>query len=249
MHLFDFITQDEIEDLPEDPTSAFVAFVRHASARLGERLNHLSGIDEQLAYNEAEDARHGFMNVLIAAAKRYEISPFSAYELPLFDNFSLSDYRSFRSDIDHYVSQMVLDNAIRERGNSVDLSSRAKDRIRSHIHGLKTCIDNADLPEAKKEALHKKLSLFEAELEKRRLGLLAVTVVALEIMALPGGVWATYEMVQKLTANILSEVGEAKVAEDEMRRLAPVEPPRKLLPPRRAADNIVPSDADDDIPF
>lgn len=169
MHLFDFITQDEIEDLPEDPTSAFVAFVRYASARLGERLSHLSGIDEQSAYNEAEEARHGFMNVLIAAAKRYDISPFSAYELALFDNFSLSDYRSFRSEIDHYVTQMVLDNAIRERGNSVDLSSRAKDRIRSHIHGLKTCIDNADLPEAKKEALYKKLSAFEAELEKRRL--------------------------------------------------------------------------------
>jgi hypothetical protein len=249
MHIFDFITQDEIEDLPQDPNSAFVAFVRHASARLGERLNQLSGIDEQLAYNEAEEARHGFMNVLIAAAKRYQISPFSAYELPLFENFSVNAYRSFRADLDHYLTQMVLDNAIRERGNSVDLSSRAKDRIRSHVHGLKMCIDNADLSEAKKEALLKKLSLFEAELEKRRLGLLAVTVVALEIMALPGGAWATYDMVQKLTANILSEVGEAKVAEDEARRLAPSEPPHKLLPPRNADDDIGASNADDDIPF
>jgi hypothetical protein len=38
MIIFDFITQDEIDDLPDDdPQAAFVSFVRIAQHRLGER--------------------------------------------------------------------------------------------------------------------------------------------------------------------------------------------------------------------
>lgn len=190
------------------------------------------------------------MNVVVAAAKRYKIEPFASMEVPTHKEFDFNAHRDFKSDIDHYMTQLLLDNVIRERSNSVSLAPKAKDRIRAHLHGLKTCIDNANLNDAKKAALLKKLAEFEAELEKRRLSLLAVTRITLEVLALPGGVWATGEMVHKLTTNVLEIVAEAKAAEDETRQLAPTAPPMQLSAPRRQirASNTY-DDLDDDIPF
>jgi hypothetical protein len=50
------------------------------------------------------------------------------------------------------------------------------------------------MAEPKREALLKKLDQFEAELEKRRLNILAVARVAFELLAIPGAVWASAEV-------------------------------------------------------
>lgn len=250
MNIFDFITQDEIEELPEDPNMAFTAFVGHASKRLSKRTAELDNVDDQESYQQLEEARHGFMNVVVAAAKRYKIEPFASMDVPTHREFDWNAHRDFKSDIDHYMTQLLLDNVVRERSNSVELTGKAKDRIRGHIHALKTCIDNADLSDAKRAALHKKLTAFEGELEKKRLNLLAVTRVTLEVLALPGGVWATSEIVHKLTTNVMEVVAEAKAAEDEARRLAPSAPPLQLSAPRKAiSQSSNYDDLDDDIPF
>lgn len=250
MNIFDFITTEEIEDLPEDPHLAFTAFVSHASRRLSQRTAQLDSVNDQETYHQLEEARHGFMNVVVAAAKRYKIEPFASMDVPTHRQFDFNAHRDFKSDLDHYMTQLLLDNVIRERTNSVVLAPKAKDRIRAHLHGLKTCIDNANLNDAKKAALLKRLADFEAELDKRRLSLLAVTRITLEVLALPGGVWATGEMVHKLTANVLEIVAEAKAAENENRQLAPTAPPMQLSAPRRQirASNTY-DDLDDDIPF
>ncbi len=250
MNIFDFITQDEIEELPEDPNMAFTAFVGHASKRLSKRTAELDNVDDQEGYQQLEEARHGFMNVVVAAAKRYKIEPFASMDVPTHREFDWNAHRDFKSDIDHYMTQLLLDNVVRERSNSVELTGKAKDRIRGHVHALKTCIDNADLSDAKRAALHKKLTAFEGELEKKRLNLLAVTRVTLEVLALPGGVWATSEIVHKLTTNVMEVVAEAKAAEDEARRLAPSAPPLQLSAPRKAiSQSSNYDDLDDDIPF
>lgn len=250
MNIFDFITHEEIEDLPEDPHLAFTAFVGHASRRLSQRTAELDSVNDQEMYHQLEEARHGFMNVVIAAAKRYKIEPFASMDVPTHKQFDFDAHRNFKSDLDHYMTQLLLDNVIRERGNSVALAPKAKDRIRAHLHGLKTCIDNANLNDAKKAALLKRLADFEAELDKRRLSLLAVTRMTLEVLALPGGVWATGEVVHKLTTNVLEIVAEAKAAEDENRQLAPTAPPMQLSAPRRQVTTwSATDDLDDDIPF
>ncbi len=250
MNIFDFITQEEIEELSEDPNLAFSTFVGHASRRLSQRTAELDSVNDQEAYHQLEEARHGFMNVVVAAAKKYEIDPFASMEVPTHQQFDFNAHRDFKSDLDHYMTQLLLDNVIRERSNSVSLVPKAKDRVRAHIHGLRTCIDSADLNDAKKAVLLKKLAEFEAELDKRRLSLLAVTRIALEVLALPGGVWATGEMVNKLTINVLEIVAEAKAAEDETRQLAPTAPPMQLSAPRRQVTAWRDADdLDDDIPF
>lgn len=249
MNIFDFITQEELEDLPDDPHLAFTDFVGHAQRRLSERASQLDGGSDQESYYHLEEARHGFMNVVIAAAKRYKVEPFASMDVPTYKEFDYETHRQFKADLDHYMTQLLLDNVVRERSNSVPLTPKAKDRIRGHIHGLKTCLDNAELSDAKRAALIKKLSEFEAELDRTRLNLLAVTRITLEILALPGGVWATYEMVTKLTTNVLQEVAEAKVADDEARQLPPQRKPIQLSAPRREVPTTNYDELDDDIPF
>jgi hypothetical protein len=64
MIIFDFITQEEIDDLPDDdPQAAFVRFVRIAQRRLGERTTQIDPND-QSGWEELNEARHGFMNAL-----------------------------------------------------------------------------------------------------------------------------------------------------------------------------------------
>ncbi|WNO53179.1 hypothetical protein [Stakelama saccharophila] len=249
MNIFDFITQEELEDLPDDPHLAFTTFVGHAQRRLSERASELDGGSDQETYYHLEEARHGFMNVVIAAAKRYKVEPFASMDVPTYKQFDHETHRQFKADLDHYMTQLLLNNVVRERSNSVPLTLKAKDRIRGHIHGLKTCLDNADLPDAKRAVLIKKLSEFEAELDRKRLSLLAVTRITLEILALPGGVWASGEIVAKLTNNVLQEVAEAKAADDEARQLPPTRKPMQLSAPRREVPATNYDDLDDDIPF
>ena len=253
MTILNFVTQDELDDLPEDPSVAFMTLVNHAQRRLSEQTQHLDP-EERYQYEQRDEIRHSFMNVVVAAAKRFEIEPFVSMQVPRLDSFQDKDHRQFKADLDHYVTQLMLDNSIRAKRDSVAVLPKSKDRIRSHIHALRECLEKANMTPAKREALAKKLDAFEAELEKRRLSILAVTRVALEILALPGGVWASAELAPKLISNIMQTVAEARAAEEETRALLPPPPPKALSAPR-APDpqpqrrGAFDDELDDDVPF
>jgi hypothetical protein len=95
MIIFDFITQDEIDDLPDDdPQAAFVSFVRIAQRRLGERTAKIDARDQ---WEELNEARHGFMNVVIAAGKKYEIEPFASLSVPRLNKFDSENTSSVQN--------------------------------------------------------------------------------------------------------------------------------------------------------
>lgn len=245
MNVFDFITQDELDELPDDPRFAFLEFANHAQRRLSKKTQELGGTEE--GWEELQEARHGFMNVLIAAGKRFEIEPFVEMEVPTRDSFQGADYQQFKTDLDHYTTQLVLDNSIRGRRETVLLTDKSKDRIRSHLVALRDCVSDSSLPDSKKSALKKRLDEFQADLDRKsRLNLLAVTRVTIEILAIPGALWASGDVATKLITNVMQEVGEAKVAEDDERKM-PSAPPKALTPPRKPIPG--PADLDDEIPF
>ena len=255
MIIFDFLTQEEIDDLPDDdPHAAFTTFVRTAQRRLGERTAQLDSSDQN-NWEQLEEARHGFMNVVIAAAKKYEIEPFASLSVPRLEKFDLHIHRQFKADLDHYLTQLLLDNSSRAKRDSVLVSPELKTTIRTYLHHLKQAIDNAeDLTEARRSILLRKLAEFEAELEKKRLNLLTVTVIAITILSAPGGLGATADIASKLITNILRAVGDAKLADDEARRLPPSEAPMAITGPRRddpdlTSPSVRKSDIDDEIPF
>jgi hypothetical protein len=247
MTILNFVSQDELDDLDDDPRIAFMTFVNHAQRRLAEQTK----LDPQDDW-EREEMRHSFMNVVIAAAKRFEIEPFFSMEVPRLSGFKQNvDYRQFKADLDYYITQLVIDNSIRAKQDSVAILPKSKDRIRSYVHKLRQCIEQANMTEPKREALLKKLDQFEAELEKRRLNILAVARVALELLAVPGGLWASAEVANRLITNVMQIVAEAKSAEQETRQLAPTAPPKALSPPRaeKAVPGLGTDIIEDDIPF
>lgn len=259
MSILNFVTQDELDDLPDDPSMAFMTLVNHAQRSLAEQVRGLDP-EERYQWEQRNEIRQSFMNVMVAAAKRYEIEPFVSMQVPRVGNFQENDHKQFKADVEHYVTQLMLDNSIRGKRDSVVILPKSKDRIRGHIHALRDCLEKANMTAAKREALAKKLDAFEAELEKRRLGVLAVTRIAMEILALPGGVWASAELAPKLITNIMQTVAESKAAEDETRQLSPVAPPKALSPPRApepeprktggfGSGGGFADDLDDDVPF
>ena len=230
MNVFDLVTLEELADLPEDPQAAFLEIVRLAQNRLKEKERTIA--DDQYGWQELNDGRHSFMNVVVAAGKRFGIEPFLSMQVPQVSSFDDSSYRQFMADLEHYIVQMLIDNSIRSKRDSVSIDPKAKDKIRGYINGLKKCIDNSTLTESKRAALLEKLAKFEAELDKKRVSFLSAARITIEILAIPGALWGSYEMVSRLSSNVLQVIGEAKAIDDETRELPSFERPAALLPPR-----------------
>jgi len=112
--------------------------------------------------------------------------------------------------------------------------------------------DADDLDETKRQVLLRRLTEFEAELDKKRLNLMAVTVLAITLAGAPGALWSSADAANKLLTNILRVVGEAKFADDAARRLPSSAAPMVISGPR--PNDVVQSDfgqleMDDDVPF
>src|SRR5438105_4543268 len=84
MTILNFVSQDELDDLDDDPHIAFMTLVNHAQRRLAEQIK---GLDPQDEWEQRDELRHSFMNVVIAAAKRIEIEPFVSMEVPRLSDF------------------------------------------------------------------------------------------------------------------------------------------------------------------
>lgn len=254
MSILNFVRQEDLDDLDEDPRAAFMQLVNHAQRSLNERTK---GFDEQDQYQwrEIEDERHSFMNVIVASAKRFEIEPFATMAVPRQNDFRNEDWRQFKADLDHYITQLVLDNSTRSRVDTVAISSQSKDAIRTYVRALRDCIEQGTIDEKKREALLKKLDALEAELEKRRTSMLTVARIAYHLWAVPGSMWASYDITNKLIANVMHAVAEAKSEEDRSKPLPAPHPMKALSPPRppeifkQSPSGGFPDDFDDDVPF
>ena len=257
MNVFDLVTQDELDDLPEHPRQAFAQFARHAYRRLNEKIETCD-LNESYGWQEANQARAGYMNVLIAAARRFEIKPFAELEVPKIAEVGENEYNQFKADIDHFLTQIALDSTFQKRNDSVLIGENAKQKIRSYLHQIKLSIDEADFDENKKSQLLQKIADFEKALDRRRLPLITITYLTLAVAALPGGVISSYDGLTRITSKILNVIYEEKIIEDQQ-RLPPYEdssphlyPPRPQLTytsKQQIADASNSDDLDDDVPF
>ena len=135
--------------------------------------------------------------------------------------------------MDYLLVQLQLDDSIRSRRYSVEILPTTKDKIRNYIKALRECIEKSNLTDAKKDSLLHKLDDLESELEKKRLSVLAVALVALQLMAIPGEMWHSAEITHKLVDQIMANVGQSQVVEHESRRLPATEPPKAIEAPRK----------------
>ena len=141
-----------------------------------------------------------------------------------------------------------------ERALGVDDSRDVELRIlgedHSGEHALRDCVKKSHMTEEKQRALLDKLDAFENELEKKRLSLMVATLLAFEVISIPGSLWATGEVAHKLITTVMQIVAEDKAKEDEIRQLPATQIPKALLPPRaeKKPTRKAP-DLDDEIPF
>jgi hypothetical protein len=255
MNIFDFLTQEELDDAPEDRALAFTHLVRIAQSRLRIATHELNDRDDD-DRERLDDARYGFMNTVVSLGKSLDIEPFKSMDMPRYENFDYGVHRQFRADLDHYMAQLVIGNTIRARGDSVAVSEDVKSRIRAHIHHIKQHIDKAEVSDAKRAALHAKLAAFETALEKDRVNVMVVGGMLIGLLAASANVatLADSPTFQKLVSNVMKDVAEAKAVDDEIRRLPPHDPPIALLParrnePPRPVREEFSADLDDEIPF
>jgi len=225
------------------------------------RLTHLiRGIDttDQDSWREIQDLRHSFVNVVVSAAKRYGIDEISSWHVPLVDKFGDIDYRQFQADIDHFITQLAIENSLRNQKESVTIPQQSKEKIRDYVRALRQCVENSQMSDVKRDALLERINEFERELDKQRLTLLALTRLVISVATVPGALWASYEISNRLVLNVIQIVGEAKDLDDQSRAaLALTTEKMKLSPPRPFEQKGLSTftqgsglgGMDDDIPF
>lgn len=257
MSVMDILTEEFLAELPDDPQAAFGMVLRRADTYVAGALQAVD--DSESNWHTYETAQHTAMNTIIAVAKRYGIQPFASMIVPSRKGFESEQFTEFKVDLDHYAAQLVLDNSIRSKRDAVSIDSKIKDRLRQHVYGIKTLIDQADMPEPRRAMLHKRIADFEAELEKPRVNVVMLAGVMVAILAGATNVaqLADSPAMHKLVATIMATIGEAKAINEEKRDLPQIDPPQPLLPPRRndyvagpkERRNTSTTDLDDEIPF
>ncbi|SME99476.1 hypothetical protein SAMN06265365_11476 [Tistlia consotensis] len=257
MSVTEILTEEFLAELPDDSRAAFGMVLRRADTYLAEALQAVDETENSSWY-VYETAQHTAMNTIIAVAKRYAIRPFADMAVPPRRGFGAQDFAEFKVDLDHYTAQLLLDNSIRSKRDAVVIEPKVKDRLRQHVYGIKTLIDQTEMPEPRRAVLHKRIADFEAALERPRVNVVMLAGVIVTILAGAANVaqLADSPAMQKLVANIMTTIGEAKAIDEEKRELPPVQPPQPLLPPRPAdakppkeRDGAFAADLDDDIPF
>lgn len=258
MSVLDILTEEFLAELPDDPQAAFGMVLRRADTYVTEALKAVDD-SESSSWYAYTTAQHTAMNTIIAVAKRYEIQPFAKMAVPPRKDFESDQFEEFKVNLDHYTAQLVLDNSIRRKRDAVEIDSKIKDRLRQHVYGIKTLIDQADMPEPRRARLHKRIADFEAALEKPRVNVVALAGVMVTILAAAASVaqLADSPAMHKLVTTIMVTIGEAKAIDEEKRDLPLVQPPQPLLSPRsndfvvepKERQNTSIADLDDEIPF
>jgi hypothetical protein len=240
------------EDLPEDPDDAFAHVLKIAQRSAAPEFDRLRGHASQSNdFTALYDSQLGYLSSIVGVAKGLGVQAFADYHIPDARDFDEQYYRRFLSDVNHFSAQAAARRAIRSRQLSVRLEPKVADSIRSYVHHLKDAIDQANMSDAKKANLHSKLKAFEQELDGgKRINVLRVSLLVMEIIGIPGSLWATGEVAQRLGHNIIQAIADAKHEEVENRVSLEVEPRLALAAAVHEERSPQASRVlDDDIPF
>lgn len=247
--MYDFVTQDEIDDLPDDPENAFATLASHA-------LRRVKAMRTATKWEEFRGQAYQFVRFIEAAMRQFDIDGLG---LPIVDNIhtiSLGDYNQALADLQAYITAANLRASLRTRRDSVSLSPEAKAKIRAQIAKIRNVIDRDErLLDGGKSKLHVKLTEFEAALEKSRLnfGILAGAAIVIVGTVASAATVADSQSVNKLFAGIWKEVAAAK-EQEEQRKIPLLEYQVPILPSNNrqllieGPEEEEPS-PDDEIPF
>lgn len=237
------ISDEELDELPENRELAFVEFERIVKDRL------LAGLRELNEDSSSEPLYLEYMNKVIAAAKAFEIGVVQDIEVPAVGYNAWEAYRQVSCDVEHVTTQIRIRYASRNRRGSVGLNVDTKEKIRALVGKIKTVIDHADIADEKKEALLAKLNAFLSEVDKTRTALQSVADTYIAICVAIGEGVKQLEPARKWVDSVATLLGHAKKEEDAADKKLPPPPEQKRLEPPRVAKKTKFAKSDDEIPF
>lgn len=242
------ITQSEIEALPEEPRERFVAMEEICRERF------YAQTEGQEDWNIVQDWQLRYMTTVVAAAKHFSIKPISEMEVPKRSDFNNDAYRDFVAELQFYVTQLMLEGAERNSRASIVLRGLARDRVVTLLSHARDQVRKLELPQSRIDHLLRLLDEFEKQLEKPRLHLVTLAVLALGIAGAISDLGGAAGTVRQLINQIEEIVGLEKEEQDKeaASRWVRHEPTKQLEPPRRPEEKPsrpLAEEMDDEIPF
>ena len=232
------ITESLIEEqawaeAPSDPEEAFLFLVFAARARLL-AINSGEIVDDRFT---EDHWRKQYIYELSAVAKELGISGLSAPESAVKTPGAM---HAFDAQLARVITRIRIAKRDQLRAESVQLSAKTKDDIRSKLEELREFVNTANISEKSKERLHKKIDAVEAELSKRRFDITRVWVLAGALgttvacgVSILADLPAALETLGAITEAVNNE--KARESEQDMQLLAP--PPLQIEDQRSVRDS------------
>jgi hypothetical protein len=258
MKVGNLVREEDFDSAPEAPDEAFA----YLSELAGERLDSLRArtSDDEEGWHRKTECEYLYMNVIVGLAKSLDLSDLKEMAIPARTNFDSDAFTQFKSDIDHYVTQVMVKRVLSRRRDSILTGKNFREELRTELHHLKSAVDNSRLPEGRKAALHEKIRDFEAILDKPRLNIVAVGRVVFEILSLTANVASVADSatIHKLLTSVQARIG-AQIAQQKADSAVEGSAPRLIeaTPPKKevvksgfgSGREVFPADLDDEIPF
>jgi predicted RNA binding protein with dsRBD fold (UPF0201 family) len=242
MH-YELMSAEEYENLAEDPEQQFVEIENIC------RRNMTQMIDQNTSVEFDTLVRLQYMTTVAAAATELGIE---GVEYPFRSDYPAQEIDTFLLTVSGVVTRIRLRASRKNRPYSVQLGTRTKAKIELQVRKLRGLVEEAEIPEAKRQALIAKLDELSVELNQTRLSFAKTMAVLASVSVAVAAGTSFLADAPVAIATIVRLIGSDKnTEEEEAARLAP--PPKALPAPeeprvRRPAP-VFDTDLDDDVPF
>lgn len=208
------ISEDVWSDAPEDPEEAFL-FIAIAANRRLQSMRDDEGARGPFDYNAW---RRQYIWELSAVADSLGIDGLPSPATATANSGTMADFDAYLA---RAITKIRVLHRADLRADSVALALQTKEDIRSHLEELRGKINNSNLSEKLRSALHKKVDAVEAEIDRSRSSLKPFWILAGAVAAaapVTVGTLADLPDAVQTVNKVVEAVHSEKAAEDESER-------------------------------
>jgi hypothetical protein len=243
-----YISDEELENLPEEPEQKFVALERIVRERYEIANNNLGHNDSALPLLRR------YMSIVLPAAHLYQVRGLADWKRPSTNEDEWGYYNAFLADVDYCTTELRLRNLERQKQHSVALDAATKIKLRHLLKQIRETVDKLEVSVAKKERLYARVAGLESEIDRDRTRYQAVAALMIEACDDTGEAVKRLEPVVRLIERVGAAIGIARRAEEAQPQLPPPKGRKQI---DHVPDKIFPKQdgsrfdrqLDDEIPF
>ncbi len=199
---------------------------------------------------------------MLAARSALNLEILTNWSVPSSNTDVIGAFNAFTSEVDNFTMQVKITNARRRKLYSVALNAKTKEEIRDYLNKIRSVIDVLEVSDRKREALYKKLSALQEELDRSRTRFEVVAAFILESSDIAEEAGAKLKFIREWMDSISRLMGRADGEEKAQQHLPRQEETKRIestakkssasgrktapdpLPPKKGG-----ADLDDEIPF